>query len=41
MEQYGKDLDFNEDTAFIFTDKHYLIISAHLKSKKIHYEQAK
>lgn len=40
MDQYGKDLDFNNDTSFLFTSKNYLIISAHLKSKKIHFEQA-
>jgi hypothetical protein len=34
-------LDFNNDTAFIFTDRHYLLISAHLKSSKLHIEQAK
>jgi hypothetical protein len=41
MEKYGKDLDINNDTAFIFTDRHYLLISAHLKSNKLHLEQAK
>ena len=34
-------MDFNNDTAFIFTDRHYLLISAHLKSNKLHIEQAK
>ena len=41
MEQYGSRLDFNEDTSFLFTDKNFLILSVHLKSKKIHFEQAK
>lgn len=41
MERHGKELDFNSDTAFIFTDRHYLLISAHLKSSKLHIEQAK
>lgn len=41
MEKHGKELDFNNDTAFIFTDRHYLLISAHLKSSKLHIEQAK
>jgi hypothetical protein len=41
MLQYGKDLDFNNDTSFLFTSKSYLIISAHLKSNKLHFEQAK
>lgn len=41
MEQYGKDLDFNNDTSFVFTDKNYLIVSAHLKAKEINREQAK
>jgi hypothetical protein len=39
-EKYLKELDFNGDTAFLFTDKHYLLISAHLNSGKKHYEQA-
>ena len=34
MERYGKDLDFNEDSSFIFTDKNYLLLSVHLKAKK-------
>ncbi len=41
MEQYGKDLDFNADTSYLFTNKNYLLISAHLKSNKLHLEQAK
>jgi UDP-N-acetylglucosamine 2-epimerase len=42
MKQYGDKLDFNKDTAFLFTDKNYLLISAHLKSKKeIYLKQAK
>jgi len=41
MEQYGQELDFNNDSAWIFTDKNYLIMSIHLKAKKINLEQAK
>ncbi len=41
MQRYEKVLDFNNDTSFIFTEKNYLLISAHLKAKKIHIEQAK
>jgi len=41
MEKYGKTLDINNDTAFLFTNKNYLIISGHLKSKKeIYVKQA-
>lgn len=39
MERYKNSLDFNNDTSFLFTNKNYLLISAHLKSKKIHIEQ--
>jgi len=42
MEKYASSLDFNKDTAFLFTNKNYLILSVHLKSKKeVNVEQAK
>jgi len=42
IKEYAELLDFNNDTAFLFTDKNYLLISAHLKSKKeIYIRQAK
>lgn len=41
MQRYGKDLDFNGDSAFLFTDRDFLIVSGHLKSNKLHLEQAK
>lgn len=34
MEKYGKRLDFNQDSSYLFTNKNYLILSVHLKSKK-------
>lgn len=41
MDRFAKVLNFNNDSAFIITNRNYLIISGHLKAKKIHYEQAK
>jgi hypothetical protein len=40
-QQYAKELDFNGDSAFLFTDRDFLIVSGHLKSNKLHLEQAK
>lgn len=41
MNKYGQDLDFNSDTSYLFTNKNFLLISAHLKSNNLHFEQAK
>lgn len=40
-EKYKNELDFNHDTAFLFTSRNYLLISSHLKAKKeIYVKQA-
>jgi len=41
IDKYSEILNFNQDSAFVFTDKNYLLISGHLKSSKVHLEQAK
>jgi hypothetical protein len=41
MATYSDILNFNNDTVCVFTDKNYLLISAHLKSSKLNIEQAK
>ena len=41
QEKYAEQLNFNNDTVCAFSDKGYLLISAHLKSSKEHIKQAK
>lgn len=42
MDEFGKSLDFNQDSSFVFTSKKFLILSVHLKSKKdVNVKQAK
>lgn len=40
MEKYSAQLDFNSDSAVLFTDRNFLVISAHLKSSNLHIAQA-
>jgi hypothetical protein len=41
QEKYADELNFNNDTVCAFSDKGYLLISAHLKSSNEHLKQAK
>lgn len=34
QDKYGKELNFNNDSACLFSDKGYLLVSGHLKSSK-------
>lgn len=36
QDKYEKDLNFNKDSVCLFSNKGYLLISAHLSSKKRH-----